>query len=112
MYKLISIPVLAWKFEAEQMCQFTRQEFVNGCKALKTDSCKGIQTKLPEVVIQTLADQEKFKELYRFTYKVSITRGQHLEYNKTSGFGNLRFLDVCLVSIKQHIPNKISKIPA
>jgi len=64
--------VLAWKFEAEQMCRFTRQEFFSGCKALKTDSCKGIQTKLPEVVIQTLADPEKFKELYRFTYKFGL----------------------------------------
>ena len=63
--------MLAWKFDAEQMCKFTRQEFLSGCKALKTDSCKGIQAKLPEVVIQILADPEKFKELYRFTYKVS-----------------------------------------
>lgn len=64
--------VLAWKFEAEQMCRFTRQEFLTGCKALKADSCKGIQARLPEVVVQTLADQEKFKELYRFTYKFGL----------------------------------------
>jgi len=64
--------VLAWKFEAEQMCRFSRQEFLSGCKALKTDSCKGIQTKLPEVVTQILADPEKFKELYRFTYKFGL----------------------------------------
>ena len=24
--------VLAWKFEAEMMCRFTRQEFLKGCK--------------------------------------------------------------------------------
>jgi len=64
--------VLAWKFEAEQMCKFTRQEFVNGCKALKADTCKAIQTKLPEVVVQVLADPEKFKELYRFTYRFGL----------------------------------------
>jgi len=64
--------VLAWKFNAEEMCRFTRQEFLSGCKALKTDSCKGIQAKLPEVVVQTMADQEKFKELYRFAYKFGL----------------------------------------
>jgi len=72
--------VLAWKFEAEQMCRFTRKEFVAGCKALKTDSCKGIQSRLPEEVSQVSVDPEKFKDLYRFTYKfgLDITSGQRI----------------------------------
>ena len=32
--------VLAWKFEAEVMCRFTRQEFIQGCKAMNVDSIK------------------------------------------------------------------------
>ena len=52
------------------MCRFTRSEFINGCKALKTDSCKGIQTKLPELVAQVAAEPELFKDLYKFTFKV------------------------------------------
>ena len=52
------------------MCKFTRHEFLQGCKALKADSCKGIQSKLPEVAAQVVADNDMFKDLYRFTYKV------------------------------------------
>ena len=62
--------MLAWQFGAEQMCRFTRQEFLHGCKALKADSCKGIQSKLPEVSTQVVTDTDMFKDLYRFTYKV------------------------------------------
>jgi len=64
--------VLAWQFGAEQMCRFTRQEFLHGCKALKADSCKGIQSKLPEVSTQVVTDTDMFKDLYRFTYKFGL----------------------------------------
>ncbi|KAK3090866.1 hypothetical protein FSP39_015323 [Pinctada imbricata] len=42
--------VLAWKFQAETMGRFSRQEFLNGCKSLKADSIKGIQSKFPELL--------------------------------------------------------------
>ena len=29
-FKRLSPPVLAWKFEAEQMCRFSRAEFISG----------------------------------------------------------------------------------
>jgi len=64
--------VLAWKFEAEVMCRFTRQEFLRGCKLMNVDSIKGIQTRLPELVTQTINDPEQFKHLYRFTFKFGL----------------------------------------
>jgi DCN1-like protein 3 len=64
--------VLAWKFEAEVMSRFTRQEFIQGCKAMNVDSIKGIQNKLPEFVTQTVNDPELFKDLYRFTFKFGL----------------------------------------
>merc|ERR1712037_277300 len=64
--------VLAWKFEAEQMCRFSRAEFISGCRALKTDSCRGLQVRLPEVVSAVLADHDKFRDLYRFTYRFGL----------------------------------------
>ncbi|XP_023327148.1 DCN1-like protein 3 [Eurytemora carolleeae] len=64
--------VLAWKFEAEMMCRFTRQEFIKGCKALKVDTLKGIQNKLPEIAAAIVNDHELFKELYRFTFKFGL----------------------------------------
>jgi DCN1-like protein 3 len=72
--------VLAWKFEAEVMCRFTSQEFLAGCKALKVDTVKGIQGKLPEVAASTLNDISLFKELYRFTFKfgLDLSTGQRI----------------------------------
>ncbi|KAK3854599.1 hypothetical protein Pcinc_038936 [Petrolisthes cinctipes] len=63
--------VLAWKFGAETMCRFSRSEFFNGCKALKVDSIKGIQSKFPEMLLE-VQDPEKFRDLYRFTFKFGL----------------------------------------
>jgi DCN1-like protein 3 len=57
--------VLAWRFEAEQMCCFSRREFVTGCKTIKVESIKGIQAKLPELCREVQQDPELFKKLYR-----------------------------------------------
>ncbi|XP_044252656.1 synaptic vesicle membrane protein VAT-1 homolog isoform X2 [Tribolium madens] len=59
------ILVLAWKLNAEQMCRFTRSEFVTGLKAMRADSVKGIQGRLPELVAEVGQDVEQFKDLYR-----------------------------------------------
>jgi DCN1-like protein 3 len=63
--------VLAWKFQAETMCRFTRSEFVTGCKKLHVDSIKGIQAQLPEM-LEEIRDKDKFKDLYRWTYKFGL----------------------------------------
>ena len=62
---------LAWKFEAETMCRFTRNEFVNGCKKLRVDSIKGIQAKFPDM-LSDAQSREAFKDLYRWTYKFGL----------------------------------------
>ena len=67
--------MLAWQFGAEQMCRFTRAEFTTGCRALKADTCRAIQTRLPEVAAQVRSDPDLFRDLYRFTYKVRGTWG-------------------------------------
>lgn len=63
--------VLAWKFEAETMCRFTREEFMKGCRNLKVDSIKGIQSKFPELLAEVL-NKQAFKELYRWAYKFTL----------------------------------------
>ncbi|XP_013063482.1 DCN1-like protein 3 [Biomphalaria glabrata] len=63
--------VLAWKFGAETMCEFKRSEFVQGCKALKVDSLRGIQSKFPELLVE-VRDKQAFKDLYRWTYKFGL----------------------------------------
>ncbi|XP_042229177.1 DCN1-like protein 3 [Homarus americanus] len=63
--------VLAWKFGAETMCRFSRGEFVSGCKALRVDSIKGIQSRFSDMLLE-VQDPEKFKDLYRFTFKFGL----------------------------------------
>lgn len=64
--------VLAWRLNAEQMCRFSRAEFVSGCKAMRVDSIKGIQARLPELVIEVTKDPDLFKDLYRFTFRFGL----------------------------------------
>lgn len=72
--------VLAWKLNAEQMCQFTRSEFTNGLKTMRADSIKGIQTKLPEIVQELQTNGDSFKDLYRFTFRfgLDVSTGQRI----------------------------------
>ncbi|XP_076333601.1 defective in cullin neddylation 1 domain containing SCCRO3 isoform X1 [Tachypleus tridentatus] len=69
--------VLAWKFGAEQMCCFTHEEFVIGCKALHVDTVQGIRSKFPEMLAE-VQNPEKFKDLYRFTYRFGLEVGQRI----------------------------------
>lgn len=72
--------VLAWKLNASQMCRFTKSEFVQGLKTMKTDSIKGIQNKLNEIIAELKKDTEQFKDLYRFTFKfgLDVSTGQRI----------------------------------
>lgn len=63
--------VLAWKFQAETMCRFTRKEFTNGCKGLKVDSIKAIQSKFPEM-LDEVKREPIFKEFYRWTFRFAL----------------------------------------
>ena len=94
-------PVLAWKFEAEQMCRFSRSEFVTGCRALKADSCRALQARLPEVVLQLASDPDKFRDLYRFTYKVDALTVEQL---------NSQFAAICISVPLQNLPVCIADV--
>ena len=68
--------VLAWRCNVDQMCRFTRTEFVTGCRALKADTLRAIQQRLPEHVAEMKAKPELFKDLYRFTFRFGLEPGQ------------------------------------
>ncbi|KAK9883176.1 hypothetical protein WA026_001372 [Henosepilachna vigintioctopunctata] len=68
-YKIL---LFAWKLNAEQMCRFTRSEFVNGMRAIRVDSVKAIQARLPEIANEVDRSPELFKDLYRFTFKFGL----------------------------------------
>lgn len=63
--------VLAWKFEASQMCRFTHEEFINGCQKMKVYDAKSLRSRFPEMK-EEVKDQEKFKSLYRFTFTFGL----------------------------------------
>ncbi|GAB1610841.1 DCN1-like protein 3 [Argonauta hians] len=67
--------ILAWKFQAETMCCFTREEFVHGCKSLKVDSVKGIRSKFSDLLLE-VQNKQIFRDLYRWTYKFGLETGQ------------------------------------
>lgn len=72
--------VLAWKLNASQMCRFTKTEFVQGLKDMKTDSIKNIQLKLNEIIGGLNRESEQYKDLYRFTFKfgLDVSTGQRI----------------------------------
>jgi len=65
--------IFAWKCNAEQMCRFTRAEFLQGCRALKADNTRSIQQRLPEAAAEVLARPDLFKDLYRYTFRFGLS---------------------------------------
>jgi len=69
--------VLAWKFNAEAMCRFTREEFISGCHALGgADTPQAIRAQLPAIVAEVSENKDRFRELYRWTYRFGLDVGQ------------------------------------
>ncbi|KAM9489290.1 DCN1-like protein 3 [Clarias gariepinus] len=67
--------VLAWKFQAATMCKFTRNEFVEGCKAIRADSVQGICQRF-SAMMDDCRSEENFKDLYRFTFQFGLDCGE------------------------------------
>ena len=61
--------VLAWKFEASQMCRFTREEFINGCKKMEAFDAKSLRNRFPQLLQDA---RSKFKDLYQFTFSFGL----------------------------------------
>ena len=67
--------VLAWKFQASEMCRFTREEFMNGCQKLKAIDAKGLRKRFPDLIKETNESDKSFKELYQFTFTFGLDHG-------------------------------------
>jgi hypothetical protein len=52
--------VLSWHWKAGTMCEYSREEFVNGMLRMRCDSVAKLQQKLPELR-QDLQDAQKYK---------------------------------------------------
>lgn len=63
--------VLAWKFEASQMCRFTREEFINGCQKMQAHNAKSLRERFPALLADA-KEQKNFKNLYNFTFSFGL----------------------------------------
>lgn len=67
--------IIAWKFRAQQQCEFSKDEFVNGLVSLGVDSVDKLKAKLPQLEIE-LRDANNFKDFYQFTFNYAKEHAQ------------------------------------
>ena len=68
--------VIAWKFQASEMCRFTRKEFVEGCKNLRVTDAQSLRRRFPDLIQETKSSEKSFKELYQYTFTFGLDRDQ------------------------------------
>ncbi|XP_059666728.1 uncharacterized protein LOC132312389 isoform X2 [Cornus florida] len=67
--------VCSWHMKAATMCEFTKEEFSAGCKALGIDSTERFRERL-EFMRSELKDEKKFREIYNFAFGWAKEKGQ------------------------------------
>ncbi|CAG8726485.1 31010_t:CDS:10 [Gigaspora margarita] len=67
--------VIAWNLEADKMCEFKRQGFINGWTKLRCDSIEKMRAAIPRLRA-SLNDEATFKEIYQFTFKFGLSENQ------------------------------------
>ncbi|KAI3420791.1 hypothetical protein GPALN_014412 [Globodera pallida] len=67
-----AVMVLAWKLRAQKQCEFTQQEFREGLTILMptgTLDAKNFRNALIKAEQETVAERQKFRDLYQFIFK-------------------------------------------
>ncbi|XP_076936237.1 uncharacterized protein LOC143603287 [Bidens hawaiensis] len=67
--------VISWHMKAATMCEFSKQEFVGGLQSLGVDSLEKFRERIPSMRAE-LKDDQKFKEIYNFTFAWAKEKGQ------------------------------------
>jgi len=67
--------VISWHFNANIMCEYTHDEWVNGFVKLNVDSIDKLKAKVPELRTE-LRDPGKWREIYNYAYSFSREKGQ------------------------------------
>mmetsp|Transcript_20844 Transcript_20844/g.52876 ORF Transcript_20844/g.52876 Transcript_20844/m.52876 type:complete len:234 (+) Transcript_20844:184-885(+) len=73
----IAMLVLAWRLDANAMCEFQRREFMDGCRKLGCESLAQLKQRLP-ALRREMDDAKSFRSiyLYAFEYARSSEPGQ------------------------------------
>lgn len=92
--------IIAWKFRAQNQCEFTREEFVSGLCDLGVDSIDKLKSKLTQLE-HDLQDLHKFKDFYQYTFNYAKETGQKgLDLDMAIAYWNIvlkdrfKFLDM------------------
>ena len=67
--------VLAWTMGAQDMCVFTRSEWLTGMSALKCDSLASLEDALPSLE-RLLKEKSKLRQIYRFAFDFTRDKSQ------------------------------------
>lgn len=67
--------VLSWHFQAETICEFSKQEFIGGVQSLEIDSLEKFKKKIP-FLRSELKDEDTFREIYNFAFDWAKEKGQ------------------------------------
>jgi len=67
---------LAWKFKAQVQGEFTKEEFYAAMTELGCDSVDKLRNRLLQIEAELVTDQNKFKDLYQFTFNFAKSANQ------------------------------------
>ncbi|BBH01434.1 hypothetical protein Prudu_011702 [Prunus dulcis] len=67
--------VVSWHMKAATMCEFSKQEFIDGLETLGIDSLEKFREKIP-FMRSELKDEQKFREIYNFAFGWAKEKGQ------------------------------------
>jgi len=70
-----TVLIIAWKFKAQQQCEFSKEEFTSGMTELGCDSLDKLKQKIPSLE-KEIVDSIKFKEFYQFTFNYAKNPAQ------------------------------------
>ena len=67
--------VISWHFSAATMCEFTKEEFLEGMEELNCNSIDKVKRKLPQLRSE-LKNNQTFQDVYNYAYGFACEKGQ------------------------------------
>jgi len=109
----ILVLIIAWKFNAQTHCVFTKDEFLNGMTKLNCVSTDSLRLQL-ETIQNELYDPSSFQEFYKFTFNYVNDRGaisldDAIIYWNIVMKGRFKFLDWWCEFVKGHYAFAVKK---
>ncbi|XP_051133817.1 uncharacterized protein LOC127253319 [Andrographis paniculata] len=71
----IAMLVVSWHMKAATMCEFSKQEFIDGLQSLGIDSLEKFRERL-SFMRSELKDERKYREIYNFSFGWAKEKGQ------------------------------------